>query len=160
MYVCMVITYIAEYMDQPGKVASPARGQADQEKGIFLCCSRSRLRIWSRETGSAVPSRVSLLILRTQTESDAYSRDSSGFLWWRPFTYYTAIRHRVSSEFIRSLIQLRTDGVHFRESAGTGGPVVLKVVSVTGAAISGFTMDQFIDVGLYFPTPTIFMKCL
>ena len=25
-------------------------------------CSRSRLRIWSRETGSAVPSRVSLLI--------------------------------------------------------------------------------------------------
>ena len=25
-------------------------------------CLRSRLRIWSRETGSAVPSRVSLLI--------------------------------------------------------------------------------------------------
>ena len=25
-------------------------------------CPRSRLRIWSRETGSAVPSRVSLLI--------------------------------------------------------------------------------------------------
>ena len=28
---------------------------------MFLC-PRSRLRIWSRETGSAVPSRVSLLI--------------------------------------------------------------------------------------------------
>ena len=25
-------------------------------------CPRSRLRIWSRETGSAVPSRVSLLV--------------------------------------------------------------------------------------------------
>ena len=32
-----------------------------QRKGIFPC-PRSRLRIWSCETGSAVPSRVSLLI--------------------------------------------------------------------------------------------------
>ena len=40
-------------------------------------CPRSRQRIWSRETGSAVPSGVSLLILRTQAESCAYSRDSS-----------------------------------------------------------------------------------
>ena len=32
-------------------------------------CPRSRLRIWSRETGSAVLSRVSLLILHTQTDS-------------------------------------------------------------------------------------------
>ena len=33
-------------------------------------CSRPRLRIWSRETGSAVPFRVSLLILHTQAESN------------------------------------------------------------------------------------------
>ena len=33
-------------------------------------CPRSRLRIWSRETGSAVPSRVSPLILYIQAESD------------------------------------------------------------------------------------------
>ena len=39
---------------KPGKVANPARA-------IFPC-PRSRLRIWSREMGSAVPSRVSLLI--------------------------------------------------------------------------------------------------
>ena len=51
-------------MDQSGKVANPARGQ---------------LRIWSRETGSAVPSRASQLILHTQAESSAYSRDSSRF---------------------------------------------------------------------------------
>ena len=44
-------------MDQPGKVANPARGQLN--RGITLPCPRSRLRIWSRETGSAVPSRVS-----------------------------------------------------------------------------------------------------
>ena len=48
-------------MDQPGKVANPARGQLNRGKLISLC-SRARLRIWSRETGSAVPSRVSLLI--------------------------------------------------------------------------------------------------
>ena len=47
-------------MDQPGKVANPARGQLNMEKKIP--CPRACLRIWSRETGSAVPSRVSLLI--------------------------------------------------------------------------------------------------
>ena len=48
-------------MDQPCKVANPARGQLNREDEYFPC-SRSRLRIWSRETGSAVPSLVSLLI--------------------------------------------------------------------------------------------------
>ena len=47
-------------MDQPGKVANPARGKLNREKKIP--CPRTCLRIWSRETGSAVPSRVSLLI--------------------------------------------------------------------------------------------------
>ena len=48
-------------MDQPGKVANPARDKLNREKLIFPCL-RTRLRIWSRETGSAVPSLVSLLI--------------------------------------------------------------------------------------------------
>ena len=47
-------------MDQPGKVANPARGELNRENNTPL--SRACLRIWSRETGSAVPSRVSLLI--------------------------------------------------------------------------------------------------
>ena len=47
-------------MDQPGKVANPARGQLNRENNIP--CPRACLRISSRETGSAVPSRVSLLI--------------------------------------------------------------------------------------------------
>ena len=71
-------------MDQPGKVADPARGQLNRD--FFVCCFRSRLRIWSRETASNSPhleqgffcflSRVSvsLLILHTQGESGAYSR--------------------------------------------------------------------------------------
>ena len=47
----------------------------------MFSCPRSRLRIWSRETDSAIPSRVSLVITHTkQAESGAYSRDSSDFL--------------------------------------------------------------------------------
>ena len=49
-------------MDQPGKVANPTCGQLNREN-VFTC-PRACLRIWSRETGSAVPSRVSLLISR------------------------------------------------------------------------------------------------
>ena len=48
-------------MDQPGKVANPARGQLNRENNIPLSpCVPENLV--SRETGSAVPSRVSLLI--------------------------------------------------------------------------------------------------
>ena len=49
-------------MDQPGKVTSPARGQLNRENKILFPCLRACLRIWSREMGSAVPSRVNLLI--------------------------------------------------------------------------------------------------
>ena len=42
---------------------------------------------------------------------------------------------------------MRTDGVDCRESAGTG-PVVLKVVRVTGVAFSGITVDFFLCASL------------
>ena len=57
----LLVTYVQLVMDQPGKVANPARGQLNRENEYFPV-RVSRLRIWSRETGSAVPSRVSLLI--------------------------------------------------------------------------------------------------
>ena len=47
--------------------------------------------------------------------------------------------------------QLRTDGIHCREAAGAR-PVVLKAVSVTGAAFSGITMEYFLCASL-FPHP-------
>ena len=76
---------------------------AEQEKRKIPYL-RSRLGSWSRETGSAVPSRVILLILHIQTELGAYSRDSSRFprRCHSPFIYVTANHHRVSPEFIRS----------------------------------------------------------
>ena len=74
-------------MDQLGMGANTARGQLKRDKHFFPR-PRSRLRIWSRQTDSAVPSRVSLLSLHTQAESGAYSRDSSRF----PRISATAIR--------------------------------------------------------------------
>ena len=64
------------------------------------------MRIWSCETGSAVPSRVSLLILNSQADSSANSRDPFRFQQRRrPCILYrqppTANRHRVSLELIR-----------------------------------------------------------
>ena len=65
-------------MDQPGKVANIAR----------FSCPRSRLRLWSRETGSAVLARVQPAHLHTQAESGAYLRDSSRVPRRRPFIYF------------------------------------------------------------------------
>ena len=48
--------------DQAREVANPACGQLAEQGKSILPCPRSRLRIGSRETGLAVPSRVSLLI--------------------------------------------------------------------------------------------------
>ena len=49
-------------MDQPdNKVANPARGQLNREEKENPC-SGSCVGFWPRETSSAVPSRISLLI--------------------------------------------------------------------------------------------------
>ena len=70
---------------QPGKVANLARGQLAEQGKWIIPCPRSRLRFWSREMGSAVPSRVSLLISILQAESSACLRDSSRVPRRRPF---------------------------------------------------------------------------
>ena len=56
----MIDTY-SKGRDQPGKVANPARGQLNRENDFFFR-PRLRLRIFSRETGSAISSRASLPI--------------------------------------------------------------------------------------------------
>ena len=81
LHVCMVITY-SKSKDEPGKVANPARGQLNRKiytRYIFPC-PRSRLRIWSRETGSAVPYRVSQLvsILRINISCERHRHANSG----------------------------------------------------------------------------------
>ena len=120
-------TYIiSKSMDQPGKVASPARGQLNR-KNEYFPVPRSCLRIWSRETGSAVPSRVSLLIsiilrlnlVLTYGISPEFRGGVHLFIYNRHTPSGRSRVYRVT--------QLRTDGVRCRGSAGTG-PVNFKVV--------------------------------
>ena len=59
MYVCMVITYSRVWIN---RVRLPILLVVSWTGKIIFPYPRARLRIWSRETGSAVPSRVSLLI--------------------------------------------------------------------------------------------------
>ena len=82
---------------QPGMVVKPVRGQLNRVFFFFLCL-RSCLRILSLMTGSAVPSRVSPLILLNKAESSiinhqsgACSQDFSRLPRRRPFAPSTAI---------------------------------------------------------------------
>ena len=103
-------------MDQPGKVASPARGQLNRKNEHFPV----RLRIWSRETGSAVPSRVNLLIaiLRLNLVL-TYGIPPEFRDGVHSFIYNRHTRHRVSPELLsghavayrwRSLPRVRRHG--------------------------------------------------
>ena len=69
---------------------------------LFFPCPRSRLRIWSREAGPAVPSRVILLIpilrLNLVLTHGIPPEFHDGVLIF----VSTAIRHRISPEFIGS----------------------------------------------------------
>ena len=77
------------------------------------------------EFGSPAP-RQPAHLHNTQAESGAYLRDSSRVPRRRPCIYLN--RHTPSGRSqVYRVTQLRTDGVHCRESAGTG-PVNLKVV--------------------------------
>ena len=87
MYVCIMYVYnmyvwlslIAEYEPTRQECCQSCSWSAKQGKLVFHC-PRSRLKIWSRVTSSAVRSPVNLLFLRTQAESGSYSRgDSSRF---------------------------------------------------------------------------------
>ena len=70
-------------MDQPGKVANPARGQLNREKNIPLSpCVPENLV--SRD-GFSRPVPRQPAHLHTQAESGAYLRDSSRVPWRRPF---------------------------------------------------------------------------
>ena len=76
--------------------------------------------------GSAVPSRVSLLISILRLNLVLTYGIPPEFRGGVPFIYLNRHTPSVQSRVYRAT-QLRTDGVHCRESAGTG-QVVLKVL--------------------------------
>ena len=76
-------TYYCTNMDQPGKVANPARGQVNREKNISLFAIAPE-NLASRDGfGSLVPRQPAHF--HTQAESGAYLRDSSRVPRRRPF---------------------------------------------------------------------------
>ena len=127
----MVITYSRVWIN---RVRLPVLVEVSAEQGkLIFPCPRTCLRIWSRETGSAVPSYVSLLISILRLNLVLTHGIPPGFRGGIHLFYLN--RHTPSGQFrVYRVTQWRTSGVHCRESAGTG-PVVLKVVPVTGAAI-------------------------
>ena len=146
----MVITY-SKSKDQPGKVANPARGQLNKEMNNSLS-PFAPMNLVSRDGfGSPVPRQPAHL--HTQVESGAHLLlDFSRFPRRRPYIYLNRHTPLVQPRFYW-ITQLRTDGVHCRESAGTG-PVNPKVVQ-TGAALAGHHGPTNAPL---FPTPTIDIK--
>ena len=85
--------------------------------------------------GFGRPAPLQSAHLYTQAEYGAYLRDSSRVPWLYPFIYLN--RHTPSGESRDYRVtHLRADGVHCRESAGTG-PVNLKAVSNGCCALAG-----------------------
>ena len=124
MYVCMVLTY-SKNKDQPCKVANPALVVSWTGKINTPLSPFAPENLVSRDGfGSSVLRQPAHL--HTQAESGSYLRDSSRVPRRRPFIYFN--RHTPSGQSrVYRVTQLRTDGIHCRESAGTG-PVNLKVV--------------------------------
>ena len=72
-------------MDQPGKVAHPARGQLNRELTISLFAFAPENLVSRGGFGSSVPRQPAHF--HTQAESGAYLRDSSRVPRRRPFIY-------------------------------------------------------------------------
>ena len=144
--------HIWHNMHQPGKVANFARGQLNRETEYFPVPVRAwKFRLARRVRPSRPARACSFSTLRLNLVL------TLGFL---PVSVTASIylyRHTSSGQSrVYRVTQLRTDGVHCRESTGTG-PVVLKAVPVMGAAFAGHHGSS--NVRLYLPTSTIANIC-
>ena len=123
MYACMVIIYSKKRINRvrlPILLVVSWTGKMNISLSPF-----APENLVSRDGfGSPVPLQPAHL--HSQAESGAYLRDSSRFPRWRTFIYIN--RHTPSGQSrVHRVTQLRTDGVHCRESAGTR-PVNLNVI--------------------------------
>ena len=130
-------------MDQPGKVANPARGQVNRKVSISLSLFAPENLVSRNGFGSPVLRHP--FIYRTQAESYAYLRDSAA-----ASIYFCQLPYAIGQSRVYRVMQLRTDGVHCRESTGTRP--VLKVVP-NGCCIGRSAWTN--SYASLFPTPTI-----
>ena len=136
-------------MDQPGKVANPARGQLNRENNVPLSpCVPENLV--SRD-GFSRPVPRQPAHLHTQAESGAYLRDSSRVPRRRPFMKPPYAIGSVPSLSGHAIAYRYS--VHCRESAGTG-PVNLKVVP-NGCCLALADHHGPINIRLSFPHPLL-----
>ena len=107
LLLCLYGHTYSKSMDQPGKVANPARGQLNRENEYFTVRVRAReiglaRRVWQSRPASACPSPYSGWIWCLLTGFLPSSTAASIYL------FKTAIRHRVvSPEFIKVLARDR-----------------------------------------------------
>ena len=124
--------YIAEY-GSTRRSCQSCSWSAEQGKLMFPC-PHSCLRIWSRETGSADPSRVSLLISMLRLNLVLTYRIPPEFRGGDRLVILKC--HTLSGQSrVYRVTHVHIDGVHCRESAGMK-PVDLKVVP-NGCCIIG-----------------------
>ena len=141
-----------DQLDEVTSLTSPARGQLNRENEYILSAFAPE-NLVSRDGLGAVPSRVSLLI--------SILRLNLVLTYGIPPEFRGGVhlfilnRHTPSSQTrVYRVTQLRTDGVHCRDSAGTG-PVNLKVVpNECCLGKSPWTNH----CAPFFPTPAIGMK--
>ena len=118
-------TTYSKSMDQPGKVANPARGQLNRENEYFPIRVRAwefglAKRFWQSRPASACS--FSILMLNLVLTYGVPPEFHGGV------PLFILNRHTPSGQSrVYQVTQLHTDGVHCRESAGTG-PVNLKVL--------------------------------
>ena len=88
-------------MDQPGKVANPARGQLTEKIHISLSAFAPKSLVSRDGSSSPVPRLPAYLY--TQAEPDANLRVSSRVPRRRPYIYLKTTKyHQISPEFIGS----------------------------------------------------------
>ena len=124
-------------MDQPDKVANPGRGQLNRKYEYFpiIPVGASEFDLARRIRRSRPASARSFSILRLNHQSSIWCLLTEFLPISAAASIYLYRRTPSGQSRVYRVAQLRTDGVHCRNSAGTG-PVVLKVVPGTGAAFA------------------------
>ena len=145
----MVLHTYSKSMDQPGKVVNPACAQLNRENKYFVSAFAPENLVSRDGFGNPVPRQPAHL--RTLAESGAYLRDPPEF---RDDVHLFILNcHTPSGQSrVYRVTRLRTDGVHCRESYGTG-PVNLKVVPNECCCLGRSPWTN--SYAPLFPTPTI-----
>ena len=146
-----MVTHITRvWINRVSKVASPARGQLNRETEYFPVRVRAwefglARRVWPSRPASACSfSILRLNLVFTHGISLDFRVDVHLFIYHR---------HTPSGQSrVYRITQSRTDGVHCRESAGTG-PVNIKVVPYE--CCLGRSPWTAINIRLSFPHPLL-----